>query len=162
MTSPIPAEYLAAGRLTFEDDAGGIVWSLAWGGANYKGPNDGSIFNDSDGNYGPPWDGPLPSSNDQALQFQGTANQQSKSNSTDYKLTTGASVWVNNAHQSFTVAPPPSCYADCDQSGELDVDDFICYQTLFGLGDPGADCDGSGEIDIDDFICFQTAFGIGC
>ena len=55
-----------------------------------------------------------------------------------------------------------SCYADCDGSGELDVDDFICFQTLFGLGDLGADCDGSGELDVDDFICFQTAFGLGC
>jgi hypothetical protein len=55
-----------------------------------------------------------------------------------------------------------SCYADCDGSGELDIDDFICFQTLFGFNDPAADCDESGELDIDDFICFQTAFGIGC
>jgi hypothetical protein len=53
-------------------------------------------------------------------------------------------------------------YADCDGSGELDIDDFICFQTLFGFNDPGADCDGSGELDIDDFICYQTAYGIGC
>ena len=54
------------------------------------------------------------------------------------------------------------CYADCDGSGELDIDDFICFQTEFGLGGEYADCDQSGELDIDDFICFQTEFGIGC
>lgn len=57
---------------------------------------------------------------------------------------------------------PDPCYADCDASGELDIDDFLCFQTAFGIGDPFADCDGSGEVDIDDFICFQTAFGTGC
>lgn len=31
-------------------------------------------------------------------------------------------------------------------------DSLFCY----------ADCDGSGRIDIDDFICFQTFFAIGC
>ncbi len=56
----------------------------------------------------------------------------------------------------------PPCYADCDQSGSLDIDDFICFQTLFAVGSTSADCDASGSLDIDDFICFQTAFAIGC
>jgi hypothetical protein len=55
-----------------------------------------------------------------------------------------------------------SCYADCDQSGDLGIDDFICFQTLFAVGDPGADCDQSGGLAIDDFICFQTQFALGC
>ncbi len=58
--------------------------------------------------------------------------------------------------------PPPACYADCDENGSLGIDDFICYQTLFALGDPWADCDESGSLGIDDFICFQTVFAIGC
>ncbi len=53
-------------------------------------------------------------------------------------------------------------YADCDASGGLSIDDFICFQTFFALGDPYADCDGSGGLSIDDFICFQTFFAIGC
>jgi hypothetical protein len=57
---------------------------------------------------------------------------------------------------------PEVCPADCDESGELDIDDFICFQTYFALGDPLADCDGDGVLNIDDFICFQTAFAIGC
>ncbi len=54
------------------------------------------------------------------------------------------------------------CAADCDASGDLTIDDFICFQTLFALGDPAADCDASGDLTIDDFICFQTLFAIGC
>ena len=59
-------------------------------------------------------------------------------------------------------APPPLCQADCDASGVLDIDDFICFQTLFALGDGAADCDANGGLDIDDFICFQTLFAVGC
>ena len=55
-----------------------------------------------------------------------------------------------------------TCYADCDASGALSIDDFICFQTFFALGDPFADCDQSGSLSIDDFICFQTFFAIGC
>jgi hypothetical protein len=58
--------------------------------------------------------------------------------------------------------PMDVCYADCDGSGALDIDDFICFQTFFALADPYADCDGSGTLNIDDFICFQTLFAIGC
>jgi hypothetical protein len=55
-----------------------------------------------------------------------------------------------------------SCYPDCDGSGALDIDDFICFQTFFALGDPYADCDGDGLQNIDDFICFQTLYAFGC
>jgi hypothetical protein len=54
------------------------------------------------------------------------------------------------------------CYPDCEQDGDLDIDDFICYQTIFALGLPSADCDADGVLSIDDFICFQTYFAIGC
>jgi hypothetical protein len=59
-------------------------------------------------------------------------------------------------------SPAPACPADCDASGTLNIDDFICFQTLFVLGDPAADCDASGTLNIDDFICFQTLFVLGC
>ena len=55
-----------------------------------------------------------------------------------------------------------SCYADCDLDRELTIDDFVCFQTYFALGDGAADCDESGILDIDDFICFQTMFAGGC
>jgi hypothetical protein len=54
------------------------------------------------------------------------------------------------------------CYADCDRSGSLDFFDFLCFQNLFGVGDPAADCDGSGSLDFFDFLCFQNAFAAGC
>jgi hypothetical protein len=54
------------------------------------------------------------------------------------------------------------CYPDCDASGTLNIDDFICFQTFFALSDPYADCDANGVLNIDDFICFQTFFAIGC
>ena len=56
----------------------------------------------------------------------------------------------------------PICIPDCDQSGTLNIDDFICFQTYFAIGDPAADCDASGALNIDDFICFQTFFALGC
>ncbi len=55
-----------------------------------------------------------------------------------------------------------ACKPDCDASGGLDIDDFICFQTRFAISDPYADCDESGSLDIDDFICFQTFFAVGC
>jgi hypothetical protein len=56
----------------------------------------------------------------------------------------------------------PACYADCDMNGSLVIDDFICFQTNFAIGDPSADCDGNTVLAIDDFICYQTFFALGC
>jgi hypothetical protein len=67
----------------------------------------------------------------------------------------------------------PFCYADCDNATSpkgknagppvLDIDDFICFQTKFAVGDYlYADCDLNGYLEIDDFICFQTAYALGC
>ncbi len=55
-----------------------------------------------------------------------------------------------------------TCYPDCDQSGALNVNDYICFQTKFALGDPYADCDGNGIRNVNDYICFQTRFALGC
>ena len=33
---------------------------------------------------------------------------------------------------------------------------------IYALGDPDADFNGDGNLDINDFIAFQTAFAIGC
>lgn len=97
MTSLIPASYLAAGSLTFEDDFGTIYWRLSWGGAGYTGPGNMSTLNDANGNCSPAFAGPLPSTSLQALRFNGVASAQSTTNAADYSLTTGASSWTNNA-----------------------------------------------------------------
>ena len=68
-----------------------------------------------------------------------------------------------NVRRNGVVAPVASpCDADCDGNGELNILDFVCFQTLFQSGDDSADCDASGELNILDFVCFQTAFQIGC
>jgi hypothetical protein len=108
MTNPIPNSYLAAGKLTFEDDGGTVWWGFAWGGAGYTGANTGvigtgMIANDADGNFNPPFAGPLPSSNTQAVRFTGAAGAESTSNLADYALSVGAAVFTNNAGLDGTV-----------------------------------------------------------
>ena len=130
MTNLIPSSYLASGSLTFEDDAGTtIYWRLSW--ANYSGSNSGSITNDPDGNFGPPFPGSLPSSKVQALLFQGAATAQSNNNAADYALTEGAAVFANNAGASFTVTQSGAC---CDDSTG-DCTDGVTQ----------ADCDNQGS-----------------
>ncbi len=69
---------------------------------------------------------------------------------------------LGGAVHAYAMIPVVSCYADCDEDGVLSIDDFICFQTFFALGDLYADCDEDGALSIDDFICFQTFFAIGC
>lgn len=103
MANVIPASYLAAGSLMWQSDSGTIYWRLSWGGAAYTGSNAGNTANDVDGNFGPPFGGPLPSSGTTALQFQGAVTAKSTNNAADYLVTSGAAVFVNNAGASFTV-----------------------------------------------------------
>ena len=106
MANLIPASYFAAGSLCWESDSGTVFWRLSWGGAAYTGPNSGSMLNDDDGNFGPPFGGPLPSICASALQFQGTATAKSTNNAVDYLLVGSPIVFVNNAGASFTVVAP--------------------------------------------------------
>jgi len=63
------------------------------------------------------------------------------------------------AFSACTVTPCPSpCYADCNGSGTLTVQDFGCFQTKFVANDPYADCNNSGTLTVQDFGCFQTKF----
>ena len=110
MTTPIPASYLAAGKITFESDGtfgSAVWWGLAWGGATYTGTNLGFTVaqggNDANGDFNPPFAGPLPSSNTQALRFTGAAGALSTTNAADYALTPGAAVFTNNAGGNGTV-----------------------------------------------------------
>ena len=103
----IPASYLAAGRLTWQDTFGTILWSVSWGGTNYSGPTTGSTINDPDGNFGPSFPGSLPSTSTSALLFTNTASAASRSNIVDYIVTPGAAALTNNARAGFVVVPPP-------------------------------------------------------
>ena len=61
-----------------------------------------------------------------------------------------------------------SCYANCDGSTtppSLNINDFVCFQTLFAAGASAANCDGSTTppiLNVNDFVCFQSAFAAGC
>lgn len=111
MTNPIPASYLPAGRVTFESGTS-IYWSVSWGGTNYTGSNTGLTTNDSDGDFGPPFDGPLPSTGTTALTFGGAANASSTTNATDYSETAAGAVYTNNAGESAALTIPDLVFAD--------------------------------------------------
>ena len=81
---------------------------------------------------GPAFASALPSTTLQALQFQGAVGAQSMSNSTDYAITAGASVWVNNAAASFTLVTPPPDSGDFDNDEDVDGDDFLTWQQNTG------------------------------
>ena len=71
----------------------------------------------------------------------------------------GNRVWV----QLLLTPIELTCYADCDQSGTLDIFDFLCFQNSFVLGESYAcDCDPDPVCDIFDFLCCQNAFVAGC
>jgi hypothetical protein len=74
----------------------------------------------------------------------------------------GSFLTINNQVSVEWAHGRAACPGDCDGSGQLDIDDFVCFQTFFVLGDDNADCDASGTLTIDDFICFQTNFVLGC
>jgi hypothetical protein len=54
------------------------------------------------------------------------------------------------------------CYADCDNSGDLTVADFGCFQTQFVASHPYTDCNSDGAFTVQDFGCFQSKFVAGC
>jgi hypothetical protein len=121
LTNTIPASYLAAGKLAFQDSSNSW-WSVSWGGAAYTGPNTGASFaqggNDADGNFGPPVAGALPSSSVTALLFDGAAADPSTNNAADYIVTPGAATFTNNAGTSGAAL---SCalFLDGFESGDV-------------------------------------------
>ena len=154
LTNLIPESYLAAGSITFENDSGlSIYWRLSWGGDGYSGPTTGSIINDADGEFGPPYPDPLPSGGESALLFQGPFNAPSSNNADDYDLTPGAAVFTNNAGVSFTVeAPADPCPWDCvNDDGEIGIDEFLAV--LGSWGQVGVPCDfDGGGVGINEFL----------
>lgn len=150
LTNVIPPSYLAAGSITFEKDDGElIVARVSWGRANYHGPTTGAQTNDSDGEFGPPFDGPLPSTSLQAIMFQGAAEDLMTANDSDFALTGAAAVLTNNAGLTFTVTE-----LQCPNDPDEDADgDFICGDVDNCPRDANtdqADADGDGFGDVCD------------
>jgi hypothetical protein len=99
---PIPAGYLPAGSLTFENATGTLVyWRLSWGGAAYTGVGTTTLDN-GDGDVNPAVAGPLPSNGLQALRFAAGCPA-ATSNAAQYAVTPGAAVFENNDQTQFTV-----------------------------------------------------------
>ncbi len=173
MTNPIPPSYLPAGSLTFEDGSGIIYWRLSWGGSAYTGSTTGDSTNDDDSgigpaDFGPPFDGPLPSTTLQALYFPGPASALSTSNAADYTLTTDAATFTNNARDSFIVVAPEPGAGDIDGDGVVDSEDLArfvaCWGGIGGLSVPigcteqelsRSDMDDDGDVDLGDFAEFE-------
>ncbi len=110
MEALIPESYLAAGSLTFQNDEETLlVWRASWGGTAYIGDTTGSLTNDDDREFGPPFGGPLPSSGLQVLEFAGDFDDKSSSNEADYLPSNEPGVLTNNSGDSFTLIVP-----DCD------------------------------------------------
>lgn len=171
MTNPIPATYLAAGRITFESNSGIKYWSVSFGGASYTGLNTGSFTNDANGDFGPPFAGPLPSTTLQAVQFTCTPGpctgaEPSTQNIDNYALTAGAAVFRNFAGTAFTIKapPPPHCPADWDNNGQIqpvDIASFINDWVLsLANGTLAADYDQNGVVNpIDVALMVNQWFG---
>jgi hypothetical protein len=164
---PIPVSYLAAGQIRFMSDFGTtIYWSLSWGGSNYTGSTTGTFDNDSNGNFGPPVDMPLPSTTLQALQFNGAASAASTSNNLQYVLTAGAATFINNANTSFTlVAPEPEGLpGDYNDDGIVDAVDYTVWRnnldTDFDLaGNGNEEGDSEGTVDAADYDHWKLHYG---
>ena len=149
LTELIPAVYLTAGSLTFENDEGTlIVWRLGWGGGSYSGSTIGALTNDLDGEFGPTLSTPLPTSGLEAVLFQGAADALSTSNIGDYALSVGAAVFTNNAGAMFRIRE-----LQCPgvSQGDPDPDrDGICADVDNCPDHPNAeqedaDADGAGD-----------------
>ena len=51
--------------------------------------------------------------------------------------------------------------ADCDDNGDLNILDFVCFQQEWQAQSEKGDCDGNGLYNILDFVCFQGVFTQG-
>lgn len=148
LTNLIPESYLAAGQITFEDNVGNVYWALNFGGSGYTGSTIGLVTNDSDGDFGPPFDGPLPSSSTGALQFQGPATAQSTTNLADYAVTSGPAVFQNNAGTQFTVNS--LCDFNGDSACDIDDIDALVAEIVAGTNDPLFDLTADGVVTLED------------
>jgi len=162
LTNAIPASYLAAGSLTYEDFLGNVLWRLSWGGAGYVGLTDGSTLNDIDGNYGI-WPGSLPSVGIEALKFTGAAADPSTTNAADYSLTPAGAVFTNNAGISGTVvvSGPQPCPADCSGVGDglVNVTDLLALLAAWSQVGSGCDIAGDNTVNVTDLLALLAAWG---
>ncbi|WP_170266493.1 carboxypeptidase regulatory-like domain-containing protein [Brevifollis gellanilyticus] len=159
LATPIPAGYLAAGRLTFEDDGGTIYWMVAWGGASYTGSVTGTTTNDADGNFGPAFGQGLPTTGLKGLLFQGAASAPSTSNSADYALSAEPATVTKNSGASTPIGVVPTVDATLSPSTQVAGDIAPVVVSVTNLTPGGSaiverflDVDGDSTLDAGEFL----------
>jgi len=165
MANLVPASYIPAGKISFEQDNGVILWSVSWGGASYTGSQVGSTTNDVDGNFGPAVAGAFPISGTSSLRFTGAATAMSTTNLANYATVTSNVVFTNNAGANYTITlpPQPPCFADYDQDGGVDGTDVQAFFTDWSAGSGAADTNQDGGTDGSDVeVFFQQWSAGGC
>ncbi len=163
MTNAVPAAYINAGKITFEQDNGTVLWSMAWGGPGYTGTNIGSTNNDADGNFGAAILGAFPTAGTSALRFNGTATAMSTTNQSQYTAVTSDVTFVNNAGASFVLTLPPEdpCFADYNQDGGIDGADVEAFFVDWAQGLAEADTNLDGGVDGSDVGTFFGQWSAG-
>jgi hypothetical protein len=163
MTNLVPASHIAAGKITFEQDNGTILWSMAWGGTGYTGTNSGATTNDSDGNFSPVISGAFPTAGTSALRFNGTATALSTNNAAQYNTVSSNVTFTNNAGANFvlTLPPEPPCFADYNQDGGVDGADVSDFFMDWSSGSPNADANLDGGVDGADVEIFFEQWSAG-
>jgi hypothetical protein len=56
----------------------------------------------------------------------------------------------------------PSCRADVNGDGAVNISDFLAFLQLYAAGDPRADINGTGGVNVQDFLAFLQLFAAGC
>lgn len=64
--------------------------------------------------------------------------------------------------EGWVVRLPGPCKPDCEEDGDLDAFDFLCFQARFAAGDLWADFELDGDLDVFDFLAFQASVAAGC
>lgn len=164
MSAPIPTAYLAAGRLTFEDDGGTIYWMVAWGGASYTGGVTGSTTNDANGNFGPPFAQGLPTTGLKGLLFQGAATASSTSNSTDYALSAEPATVTKNSGASTPIGVVATVNTTLSPTSQVTGDIQPVVVSVTNLATGGSviverflDVDGDATVDAGEFLIERFA-----
>ena len=65
-------------------------------------------------------------------------------------------------HVQYAGGDVVDCAPDCNGDGNLNILDFVCFQSMWQAQSPDGDCDANGQFNILDFVCFQGLFQQGC
>jgi subtilisin-like proprotein convertase family protein len=70
--------------------------------------------------------------------------------------------WELRFNRTTGNACQPTCRADVNGDGTVNVQDFLSFLQLYAAGDIRADMDGSGFVNVQDFLRYLQLFAAGC